>query len=277
MTNRSQITRHHLLIFTDLDGTLLDDKTYDFSPAFPAFNLIRSLNIPLIPVSSKTRAEVEFLGKKLSFNSPFVTENGGGIFFPMDFTFPKNYSFNRLDDYQVLFVGKPINEVLKISKNLKKRFFFKGFSEMSINEIVSVTGLTSEQALLASKREFDEPIILENPRDNEKLFCREASNLGLNCVQGGRFFHLFLGGNKGKAVEIILEIYREIIGPLVSVALGDSPNDIPMLEAVDKAVLMQGRDGVYMEDPTNTDIIKANGGGPKAWNDAVLNILKDFS
>ena len=219
---------------------------------------------------------MEFFRKRLSINSPFITENGGGIFFPSGFILPKNYSSDRVDDYNVLFVGRPINEVLERGGALKKRFDFRGFSEMSVNEIAFVTGLPLEQALLASKREFDEPIILENPLDDSELFCKEASRLGLNCVRGGRFFHLFSGGDKGKAVEIVLAIYRDLNGPFVSIALGDSPNDISMLEAVDKAVLMQGRDGAYMAGPINSDLIKAKGGGPKAWNDAVLTILKDF-
>ena len=268
--------RPPLVIFTDLDGTLLDDCTYDFSPALPALNVIRSLGIPLVLVSSKTRAEMEFFKRKLSVDSPFIAENGGGIFFPSDLVLPKGYTPVPVDDYNALFVGRPINEVLARSEALKKRFDYKGFSEMSVSEIASITGLSLEQAFLASKREFDEPIILESPADDEESFLKEASRLGLSCVRGGRFFHLFSGGDKGKAVEIVLAVYRDLYGPFVSIALGDSPNDISMLEAADKAVLMRGRDGAYMSDPINSSLIKAKGGGPEAWNEVMLNILKNF-
>lgn len=268
--------RSPLVIFTDLDGTLLDDETYDYSPALPALKIIRSLGIPLILVSSKTRAEMEFFRRKLSIDSPFIVENGGGIFFPSGLVLPKGYAPVPVDDYNALFVGRPIKEVLERSETLKKHFDYKGFSEMSVNEIASVTGLPLEQAFLASKREFDEPITLENPPDDREAFSKEASRLGLDCVQGGRFFHLFSGGDKGKAVEVVLAVYRDLYGSLVSIALGDSPNDISMLEATDKAVLMQGRDGAYMVDPINSDLIKAKGGGPEAWNDVMLNILKNF-
>ncbi|MBW2005675.1 MAG: hypothetical protein JRI72_13960 [Deltaproteobacteria bacterium] len=36
-------TQPQTLIFTDLDGTLLDDQTYDFTPALPALKIIHSL------------------------------------------------------------------------------------------------------------------------------------------------------------------------------------------------------------------------------------------
>ena len=71
-----------LIIFTDLDGTLLDHKTYSFENAFEALQAIKEKNIPLIICSSKTRSEIEYYREKLSNNHPFVSENGGGIFLP---------------------------------------------------------------------------------------------------------------------------------------------------------------------------------------------------
>jgi mannosyl-3-phosphoglycerate phosphatase len=277
MAESSKRSRPQILMFTDLDGTLLDNQTYDFEPAIPALRLIHSLKISLILVSSKTRAEIEFLKKKLSLDSPFISENGGGIFFPATFTLPKDYSWERVNDYNAIFIGKPIKEVLKKASKLKEDFNFRGFSKMPPEEISSATGLGLEQATLASKREFDEPIVLKNPLDDSKIFCEKALDLGLDCVHGGRFIHLFLGSNKGKAVGMVLTIYRRLKGPLFSIALGDSPNDISMLEVVDKAVLMQDKDGSYVKGLVHPDLIMAEGGGPKAWNRVVLDILANIS
>lgn len=277
MVESSKRLQYHILIFTDLDSTLLDNQTYDFTPALPALKTIQSLEIPLILVSSKTRAEIEFFRKRLSLDSPFIAENGGGIFFPSTFKLPKNYPYERVNGYNAIFLGRPIKGVLEKSWLLKKDFDFRGFSEMTPEEIAGVTGLTLEQAILASKREFDEPIVLKNSLDDREIFYKKAYGLGLDCVHGGRFIHLFLGGNKGKAVEIVLNIYRQLIGPIFSIGLGDSPNDISMLKVVDKAVLMQDRDGTYIKGLVHPDLIKAEGNGPKAWNRAILSILADFS
>src|SRR5438309_10869471 len=51
------------------------------STLFPYTTLFRS-GVPLIFVTSKTRAELEILRRKLSNAHPFVTERGGGIFIP---------------------------------------------------------------------------------------------------------------------------------------------------------------------------------------------------
>jgi mannosyl-3-phosphoglycerate phosphatase len=277
MVEGSKKACSQILIFTDLDGTLLDHQTYDFNPALPALKLIRSLKIPLILVSSKTRAEIASLRNRLSLEDPFIAENGGGIFFPATFTLPRDYPYEIVDGYHAIFIGRPIKEVLKRSSMLKERFAFRGFSQMPVEEIAAMTGLTMEQAALASKREFDEPILLENPLDAREIFCRKASDLGLDCVRGGRFVHLSLGSNKGRAVEMVLDIYRQLRGPLFSIALGDSPNDIPMLEAVDKAVLMQNRDGMPMKGVARPDLVRVDGGGPAAWNEVVLTILAEVS
>ena len=265
-----------ILIFTDLDGTLLDDQTYDFSPALPSLKIIHSRKIPLILVSSKTRAEIEFFKESLSLESPFISENGGGIYFPTSFSIPKEYSCEKVVGFKALFMGRPIKEVLERSRKLKDNFNFRGFSEMPVQEIASLTGLTLEDALRASKREFDEPILLQDSLDNKEIFCEKVAQHGLDCVHGGRFIHLFLGGNKGRAVKKVLDIYKQRKGATFSIALGDSPNDISMLKAVDKAVLMQGRDGTYIKGLAHLDIIKAEGNGPEVWNRVMLSILEDL-
>ena len=277
MVDSSKRLRPQILIFTDLDGTLLDDQTYDFKPALPALRRIHSLKIPLIVVSSKTRAEIVFFRERLSLESPFIAENGGGIFFPVTFRVPEDYPCERVNGYNVLCIGRPIQEVLEKGRKLKERFDFRGFSEMPVEEIAALTGLTMEQATLASMREFDEPVALRNPLEDGEMFCRRASAFGLDCVHGGRFVHLSLGSNKGKAVEIMLAIYRQLSGPVFSLALGDSQNDIPMLEAVDKAVLMQSRDGTPMKGLDRPDLVRVEGGGPEAWNEVVLGILAEVS
>lgn len=72
----------NLIIFTDLDGTLLHPMTYSFEEAMPALKLCRERGIPLILCSSKTRAEIEVYRQRLKNEHPFIPENGGGIFIP---------------------------------------------------------------------------------------------------------------------------------------------------------------------------------------------------
>ena len=71
-----------IVVFTDLDGTLLDASTYSFEAARPALDALRQQDIPLVLVSSKTRAEIEPIRGRLKQVHPFITENGGGCLYP---------------------------------------------------------------------------------------------------------------------------------------------------------------------------------------------------
>jgi mannosyl-3-phosphoglycerate phosphatase len=254
---------------------LLDSETYDFSPAVPALNLIRSLKIPLILVSSKTRAEIEDLRKRLSLEAPFIAENGGGVFFPGTFSLPEDQDYRQVEGYKLVLTGRPIDEVLSKAIPLRREYDYTGFSEMSARAIAEQTGLSLREAGLAARREFDEPILLKSPVHRE-MFCKKANDLGLECVEGGRFIHLFIGGDKGKAVQIVLSVYTRLWGPVFSIGLGDSPNDFPMLDVVDKPVLMRQRHGIYRGDLAHSDYLMADGFGPEAWNRIVLSLVADF-
>ncbi len=76
------------LIFTDLDGTLLDHDTYGYGDALPALELVKKRNVPLVLCTSKTREETSELRDELGLSHPFITENGGGIFIPADSPIP---------------------------------------------------------------------------------------------------------------------------------------------------------------------------------------------
>ena len=62
------------LVFTDLDGTLLDHHTYRFDEAAEMLEYLKARDIPLIIVTSKTRPEVLKLQQKLGIRAPFIVE-----------------------------------------------------------------------------------------------------------------------------------------------------------------------------------------------------------
>ncbi|HON96275.1 MAG TPA: HAD hydrolase family protein [Deltaproteobacteria bacterium] len=74
-----------LIVFTDLDGTLLNHGDYSWEAARPALEKTRALGIPLVICTSKTRPEVELLRAEIGVAGPFIVENGGGIFFPREY------------------------------------------------------------------------------------------------------------------------------------------------------------------------------------------------
>lgn len=100
-----------IIIFTDLDGSLLNHDGYSFDDATPVLNRIKQYQIPLILTTSKTRREVELLQGVMGIREPFIVENGGGIFFPAGyrgFTIPKG---QQKSGYTLVLLGMPYNRI----------------------------------------------------------------------------------------------------------------------------------------------------------------------
>ncbi len=264
-----------IIVFTDLDGSLLHPKTYSFIEALPALDLLREKDIPLVLCSSKTKAEIEVYRKRLQNGDPFVAENGGAIFVPVGyFIFPTGSI--RSGDYTISAFGKPYAEIRKEFTELRESLHVpvKGFGDMTVKEISELTGLSPDEAELARQREFGEPFVFE--RGTDERFLRAIEDRGLHWTQG-RLHYLMGDHDKGKAVRLLKQWYESKRGKLISIGIGDSLNDLPLLREVDRPVLVQKEDEGYDQRVRVPHLIKAKGIGPSGWNKAVLELIEHGS
>lgn len=272
---------HPILIFTDLDGTLLDHDTYDWTAALPAITAAQKAQIPIIPCTSKTFEECLQTQSEVGLSGPFIFENGAGIALPKD-TFRKPYQKNgsELEHYWLCHLGTPYEQIrhalLEIRR--KKRFQFRGFGDMTAEQVAENTGLGIDSAQRAMQRRFSEPLMWLDTGRNFDAFADAVTQLGLTLTRGGRFVHVAGPTNKGKAMLWLARRYEYKLGgkPLV-IALGDSKNDLPMLEQADIAVVIRPRHThpVDVQHQRSTQrIITSSAVGPEGWNETVLNILQ---
>ncbi|MDO9463319.1 MAG: HAD-IIB family hydrolase [Deltaproteobacteria bacterium] len=264
------------LIFTDLDGTLLDHDTYEYRNALEALNYIKHQRIPLILCSSKTKTEIEHYRKELGLEDPFIAENGAAIFVPKGTLDTRDMIFVEYRDYKVIELGTRYSRIKDLFAAIKAETGLKlsGFSEMSEDQVVELTGLGRDMAALARQRDYSEPFLFLEEEARLAELERAAEKRGLKITRGGRFYHLIGDNDKGKAVQILKKLYETEGQVLVSVGLGDSPNDFPMLENVDIPVLVKKKDGRYARWTTEKKVILAPDAGPKGWNWAILNLLR---
>lgn len=270
------------LVFTDLDGCLLDSHTYSFEAARPALERLQANHIPVVLVSSKTRAEIEPLRQQLNHQGPFIVENGGAVFVPSStFNFPLERARRRAA-YQVIELGTPYAMLRDVLKQIEETVGTPliGFGDLSIDDIMELTGLSREAALRAKLREYDEPYLVHGPATIAAEVCRQIVIRGLQWTKGGRFFHLTGLNDKGQAALKLLHCYKRQWavdgqrGDVETVGIGDSLNDLPILLAVDHPVLVQKPDGSYDNEIDVPRLIHAPGIGPVGWNHAILNLLK---
>ena len=275
-----------IVIFTDLDGTLLHPKSYSFDAALPALNLIKEKKIPLVLCSSKTKAEIEVYRKKTGNKHPFISENGGGIFIPEGY-----FSFTILhqespspqpsptrgegEKYTVITLGKPYSEIRNAFIEIRKRLKIKtkGFGDMVTEEIAELAGLPLSEAMLSKARDFDEPFIFEDDNESIVPFLKAIEDSGLHWTQG-RFYHIMGENDKGKAVKILKGFLEKEHGKITTIGLGDRFNDLPLLKEVDYPVLVKNEDNSYDERINLPNLIKAAGIGPEGWNEVILELCQ---
>jgi mannosyl-3-phosphoglycerate phosphatase len=239
------------LIFTDLDGSLLNHDDYSFDEAKEILGFLKSKDIPLVFTTSKTKLECQELQKDMDIQAPFIVENGACIYYP---------------DGKVELLGVEIEKI----KTFLDQFDLLSFSKMSVKEIVKYTDLSYDQAKYAKDRAFTEPFLLD---DESKLILikNEANKHGLKILKGGRFYHCVgKDQDKGKAVRKVKRYYPY----RVTVALGDSYNDIDMLKEVQIPILIPNCDGDFI-DFDIPNLLKAPASGSFGWSKALREVLKD--
>jgi mannosyl-3-phosphoglycerate phosphatase len=264
------------IVFTDLDGSLLNHGDYSFAEAKPSLDRIKRSNIPLIMTTSKTRREVEPLQREMGMREPMIVENGGGIYFPRGYRNLTIGQYEQRDDYTVIRIGTSYSTIRDFLEKIGLRFNIRGFGDMAPSEIATLTGLPIEKAALAKEREFTEPFILSQPDDIGPL-SGMAESEGFTVTRGGRFHHLMgTGQDKGKAVRMVCDIFRQNSGTaLTAIGLGDSENDLAMFEQVDVPVLIP-RPGKGYLDVQLPGLIRATETGTEGWNNAVQKLLDDL-
>ena len=272
-----------IVVFSDLDATLLDGEGYSWKPAERAIEALKNRDAALVMVTSKTFSEVKSLHEELGFCDPFVFENGGGIALHKQSSLRDNLLswepnldvFDR-EGFAVFALGTRYETLVKslaeISTEVETPLL--GFSAMSDEEVAAATGLPIDQAVKARLRLFDEPFMIS--KEFAALVARveaAANRRGLNVTKGGRFWHLIGHAGKGKAVSILLKSFRKQYGELISIGLGDSPNDFPFLQLVEIPVVLgmpsQAESGLSLSERAH----QYDSPGPKGWNQAVLDIL----
>lgn len=263
-----------LVVFTDLDGTLLDQRSYSVRSALSAIDLLVRRGQPVIPVSSKTAAEIRYWSRLLTIDGPFICENGCGIVVPGGcFTGMPDGAIQRGEEW-IISLGSSVDKVRQGLEKLSNiaHFSYRSFAQMTEEEAALLTGLTGEELNRCLEREYDEPFQITGEHDVE-LISNEAEKIGFHFTRGGRFFHLTGGCHKGEAVRILVDLYRKEKDDLLIVGIGDSLNDLPMFMEVDVAFLVQKPDGSYDRQIPEDVARRVKGIGPHGWRAAVEEVM----
>jgi len=266
-----------VIVYTDLDGTLLDHDSYAHAPADALLAELEQDGIPVIPCTSKTRAELLPLREELHNRHPFIVENGAAVIVPRDYFERRPAGLEPAGDYLLKRFVEPRSHWLQLIAEVAEAFRgqFRGFSSMDEHTIVALTGLDAASAARAAQREFGEPIHWTGDADQRQAFVSSIEAAGARVLQGGRFMHVSGECDKGSALRWLNQAYAEAGGEVpVSIASGDSHNDIAMLEVADHALVVRSPAHPPPQPARSDNLIISDAFGPQGWDEGIRKILK---
>jgi mannosyl-3-phosphoglycerate phosphatase family protein len=295
-------------VFTDIDGTLVDISTAEYGKETDKLiRLIKERNIPLILTSAKTRLEQNKIREDLGISDPFIVENGGAIVIPKgyfpdyalrDIKYPlretqetKNGAID-VDHEIVVELGKPADYIRAKLSDIRKKYSinFRGVADISVEKLSNLALISREQAKRMAQRNYGETILQIQSEDIAR-FIKYVQEDGMKVIHGGRFFDVTVGTDKGIAVGILKKLFKDKFHNNVTFfGIGDSTNDIPMLNLMDIPILVQRQDSSWVDDGeikmknavdssriSANKLIKVEGIGPNGWENAIHKIILELN
>lgn len=268
-----------LLIYTDLDGSLLDHHDYSHAAADAMLAKLARMNVPVIPATSKTAAELLHIRKELDNHHPFIVENGAAVYIPEAYFSTQPADTEIKDGYRVRAFTEPRQHWQYLLDTVQQEFdgCYQTFQQAGVEGIMQMTGLQADAAMRAAQRSFGEPLNWQGTAEQKAAFIRRLEALGASVLQGGRFMHVSGHCDKGSALRWLTSQYQaNQPGRLfISVAAGDSQNDVAMLEASDMAVIIRSPVNEMPVIAHRQNCFRTSAYGPKGWAEGI-NIVLDF-
>ena len=262
MRNENYYTCPNVIVFSDLDGSLLEPVTYSFKGALPGLKFLRERKIVPVFASSKTSSEISIIQEESGCRGPLICENGGAIV----------ERGNRQNSVVKSF-GRPRKSWLSNLHQLREDLAvsFRGFSDWSISDLRKQTGLSELAARAAQTRHFSEPIIWEDSDTMLDHFRIELERINLVAIEGGQFLSIQSKYDKGKATRW-WQSHQNESSPVI-IALGDGPNDESMLSAADIAVVIKSPKSHFLNIKGPRRVIYTGNTGPEGWTEGLIEAL----
>ena len=250
-----------LVVFSDLDGTLLDHASYSWDPAQPALAALAGINAPVILSSSKTASEIAVLQEEMGLGGlAGCVGSGGGL---------GGLGAGAVAEQDAA-LRAGLDDVPPVLRAL-----YTGFGDMNVAGVIEATGLSQEEAARAKDRAFSEPGLWAGTDAQQEAFVTALAAKGITARHGGRFLTLSFGKTKADRMAEVIAHFQ----PAHTIALGDAPNDVEMLEAADHGVIIANPHRPPLPKLKGEDagrIRRTDQAGPLGWDTAICALLEDL-
>ena len=257
---------YKILIFTDLDGSLLHRDTFKFDEIKDYLKILLSQGIFIIPNTSKTEKEILEFNNELGSDLPYISENGAAI-----------NGLNLLNSNlpKELILSREKNNLIKIFENsipVNLQNKCKWLSDMDKKKQSLIFGLGDEKLKMALDRKYTIPFLFEGNKSEKNELFRILKSENLAAQEGGRVINLTDKVNKAKALNVFVRFFKKNNKNVKTIAVGDNYNDLDMLKTSDFPCLVFNDKFTLDEIPIN-NITITNKPSPEGWADVIKKAL----
>ena len=256
-----------ILIFTDLDGSLLNRDNFEFGSIKNFIKELLSHDIFIIPNSSKTAKEITNFNDELEEKLPYIAENGSSIhdLNLINSNFPEKITLSR-----------EISELLEIFKNnvpnnlqIKCKFL----KDLSKKEQLNILGLPADKVKYAINRDYTVPFKFEGTKVQKKKLQKHIQTSGLTMQEGGRVINLCDKVSKSQAMKIVIKVFKKVNNDkMITIAVGDNFNDLDMLRNSDFPCLVFN-DKFTLEKININNCMVSKKPAPEGWEEIIKMAL----
>ena len=256
-----------VLIFTDLDGSLLHRDTFKFDEIKDYLKQLISKGIFIIPNTSKTEKEILEFNNELGSSLPYISENGSAIngLDLLNSNLPKELILSREKDSLIKIFEK------SVPVNLQNKC--KWLSEMDKKKQSLIFGLEDDKLKMALDRKYTIPFLFEGNKSERNELSKIVKNKGLALQEGGRVINLTDKVNKAKALQVFVRFFKKNNKNVKTIAVGDNYNDLDMLKTSDFPCLVFN-DKFTLDEIPIKNLITTNKPSPEGWADVIKKALE---
>ena len=257
---------YKILIFTDLDGSLLHRDTFEFDIIKDYLKQLLSKGIFIIPNTSKTEKEILEFNNELGSSLPYICENGAAI---------KGLELLNSNLPNELILSKEKSNIIKIfekSVPIDLQSKCKWLSDMDQKKQSIIFGLESEKLKIALDRKYTIPFIFDGIKSEKNELFKIVKKKGLALQEGGRVINLTDKVNKAKALQVFVRFFKKKNQNIKTIAVGDNYNDLDMLKNSDVPCLVFN-DQFKLDQINIANLVFSNQPSPEGWADVIKMAL----
>ena len=261
---------YKILIFTDLDGSLLHRDTFKFDEIKDYLKQLISKGIFIIPNTSKTEKEILEFNNELGSSLPYISENGSAIngLDLLNSNLPKELILSREKDNLI--------KIFKESVPVNLQNKCKWLSEMDKKKQSLIFGLEDDKLKMALDRKYTIPFLFEGNKSERNELSKIVKNKGLALQEGGRVINLTDKVNKAKALQVFVRFFKKNNKNVKTIAVGDNYNDLDMLKNSEFPCLVFN-DKFTLDEIPIKNLITTNKPSPEGWADVIKKALVEVN